>query len=67
MIIDTPEQIEHFRFLTLRQGLKLEIKGMRMSRGASAYAIIKAELGLKGSRISVFNQLSEMLGKSAYE
>jgi hypothetical protein len=67
MILDQPEQIEHFRFLTLRQGLKLEIKGLRMSRGASAYAIIKAELGLKGSRISVFNQLSEMLGKPAYE
>ena len=67
MILDQPEQIEHFRFLTLRQGLKLEIKGMRMSRGASAYAIIKAELGLKGSRVSVFNQLSEMLGKPAYE
>jgi hypothetical protein len=67
MILDRPDQIEHFRFLTLRQGLKLEIKGIRMSRGVSAYAIIKAELGLKGSRISVFNQLSEMLGKPAYE
>ena len=67
MILDRPDQIEHFRFLTLRQGLKLEIKGLRMSRGASAYAIIKRELGLKGSRISVFNQLSEMLGKPAHE
>jgi len=67
MILDRPEQIEHFRFLTLRQGLKLELKGLRMSRGASAYAIIKRELGLKGSRVSVFNQLSEMLGKPAYE
>jgi len=67
MILDQPEQIEHFRLLTLRQALKLEIKGLRMSRGVSCYAIIKRELGLKGSRISVFNQLSEMLGKSAYE
>ena len=67
MILDRPDQIEHFRFLTLRQGLKLEIKGMRMSRGVSVYAIIKRELGLKGSRISVFNQLSEMLGKPAHE
>jgi hypothetical protein len=67
MILDQPEQIEHFRFLTLRQGLKLEIKGLKVSRGASAYAIIKRELGLKGSRISVFNQLSEMLGKPAHE
>jgi len=67
MILDRPDQIEHFRFLTLRQGLKLEIKGLKVSRGASAYAIIKRELGLKGSRISVFNQLSEMLGKPAHE
>lgn len=67
MILDRPDQIEHFRFLTLRQGLKLEIKGLKMSRGVSVYAIIKRELGLKGSRISVFNQLSEMLGKPAYE
>jgi hypothetical protein len=67
MILDDPDQIKIFRLLTLRQGIKLEIKGMRMSRGVSAYAIIKRELGLKGSRISVFNQLSEMLGKPAYE
>jgi hypothetical protein len=67
MILDKPEQIAHFRLLTLRQGLKLEIKGLKMSRGVSIYAIIKRELGLKGSRISVFNQLSEMLGKPAYE
>ena len=63
MIIDTPEQIAHFRLLTLRQGLKLELAGLKMSRGASAYAIIKRELGLKGSRLSVFNQLSQILGK----
>jgi hypothetical protein len=67
MILDDPDQIKIFRLLTLRQGIKLEIKGLKVSRGASAYAIIKAELGLKGSRISVFNQLSEMLGKPAYE
>lgn len=67
MILDRPDQIEHFRFLTLRQALKLEIKGLKMSRGVSAYAILKRELGLKGSRISVFNQLSEMLGKPAHE
>jgi hypothetical protein len=67
MILDRPDQIEHFRFLTLRQALKLEIKGLKMSRGVSAYAILKRELGLKGSRISVFSQLSEMLGKPAYE
>jgi len=63
MILDTPKQIDTYRLLTLRQALKLEILGLKMSRGASAYSIIKKELGLKGSKQSVFNQLSTMLGK----
>jgi hypothetical protein len=62
-MLNTPNQIEHFRLLTLRQMLKLELLGMKCS-GRSAYAIIKGELGLKGNKKSVFDQLSEMLGKS---
>jgi len=31
--------------------------------GRSAYSIIKEELGLKGSRETVFKTLSEILGK----
>ena len=61
-VLDTPEQINHFRLLTLRQMLKLELLGMSR-RGRSAYAIIKEELGLKGSKQSVFDQLSAILGK----
>jgi hypothetical protein len=62
-MLNTPNQIEHFRLLTLRQMLKLELLGMKRS-GRSAYAIIKGELGLKGNKKSVFDQLSDMLGKS---
>ena len=62
-MLNTTNQIEHFRLLTLRQMLKLELIGMKRS-GRSAYSIIKNELGLKGNKQSVFNQLSEMLGKS---
>ena len=62
-MLNTTNQIEHFRLLTLRQMLKLELIGMKRS-GRSAYSIIKYELGLKGNKQSVFNQLSEMLGKS---
>jgi len=62
-MLNTTNQIEHFRLLTLRQMLKLELIGMKRS-GRSAYSIIKDELGLKGNKQSVFNQLSEMLGKS---
>ncbi len=63
MILDNPNQIAHFRLLTLRQMLKLEMLGMKHSSGKSAYAMIKRELGLKGNKQKVFEQLSEMLGK----
>ena len=62
MMLNTPEQIAHFRLLTLRQMLKLELLGMTR-HGRTAYSIVKQELNLKGSRQSVFNQLSAMLGK----
>jgi hypothetical protein len=62
-MLNTTNQIEHFRLLTLRQMLRLELIGMKKS-GRSAYSIIKDELRLKGNKQSVFNQLSEMLGKS---
>jgi hypothetical protein len=56
------EQIAMYRLLTLRQMLKLEMKGLKR-RGRSAYSIIKEELGLKGSRETVFKELSTILGK----
>jgi hypothetical protein len=60
MLVDN--QIAVFRLLTLRQMLKLEMQGMKR-HGRSAYSIIKSEFGLKGNRESVFNQLSNLLGK----
>jgi len=63
MILDTPNQIHHFRHLVLLRGLKLEIQGLKMSRGVSLYAIIKKELGLKGTKTAVYNQLALMLDK----
>lgn len=43
--------------------LKLEIKGLKMSRGKTAYSIIKTQFGIKGSKTAVYNQLAEALGK----
>ena len=60
-ILDTPEKIQRFRLLTLRQALKLEIQGMRGR--FNAYQIIKQETGLKGNKQAVFNQLSKLLDK----
>ena len=53
-------QIEAMRLLTLRSMLELELKGMRRSRPPSAYAIIKRDLGLKGSRESVLTQMHQI-------
>ncbi len=54
--LTTPEQINLFRLCTLRSGLKLEIRGMQMSRGRSCYAILKAE-GYKGSKEKILAQV----------
>jgi len=62
MILYNPDDIMRYKLLTLRQMLKLELLGMKR-HGRSAYSIIKEELGLKGSRETVFKTLSEILGK----
>ena len=66
-IITNPTQINHFRYLTILKGLRLEMRGLKMSRGMTMYALIKKELGLSGSRESVYNQLADMLGKPRLE
>ena len=54
--LTTPEQINLYRLCTLRTGLKLEIKGMQMSRGRSCYAILKAE-GYKGTKQRILDKV----------
>ena len=56
----TGEQIPLFRMITLRGALKLETLGMQR-RGRSAYAIIKDEFRLKGSRKRVLEQFTELV------
>ena len=61
MILDTPNQIEAFRQRTLLRGLKLELSGMKISRGASCYSIIKQDFGLTGSKQKVYDQFKQLL------
>ncbi len=56
-ILDTPEQINAFRLATLRTGLRTEIRGLRMTRGRTCYAILKS-MGYKGSREKVLEQVT---------
>ena len=62
MIIDTPDGIELFRLCALRGALKLEVLGMTR-RGRSVYLIVKEELGFKGSKKRVLEQLEAMINK----
>jgi len=67
MVITKPHEIQLFRLLTLRAGLRLEIRGLRVSKGRSCFAIIKQEFGLTGSREEVLEQFNEMLGTTKGE
>jgi len=61
-VMITGESIMHYRLLTLIQGLKSEIRGMRLtSKGRTCYSIIKSEYGLKGSREKVLVQIQEIM------
>ena len=55
------ENILAYRERVLLSGLKLETKGMKMSRGKSCYAIVKQEYGFKGSKQKVYEQLKAHL------
>lgn len=59
-ILDTPDQIARFRLATLRAALRLEIAGMKRSRGPSAYAILKKE-GFTGTRADILEQINKQL------
>lgn len=59
-VLDTPEQIQAFRMLTLLAGLKLEVRGLRKT-GRSCYQIVKQEFGLTGTRRKVLADFEELI------
>ena len=61
MTFNTPEAISAYRLLMLASALKLETKGIYSIKGCSAYAQIKKEFALKGSKVKVLSQFDEML------
>jgi hypothetical protein len=67
MTVLTGSQIEAARLLTLRQMLKLEMKGMSKSKGPTAYSTLKM-MGYWGTREKVLSDLDawrdEFLGES---
>lgn len=67
MTVLTGHQIEAARLLTLRQMLKLEMRGMSKSKGPTAYSTLKM-MGWKGTREKVLSDLdawrNSFLGES---
>lgn len=61
MELHTTEQLQAFHLLRLKGMLKLETKGMKMSRGRSAYAMVKEMTGLKGNKQKVYDAYVELL------
>ncbi len=51
-----------FNMLAQKQALKLEMLGMKHSRG-SVYAHIKRTYGLRGNKKSVYTQFCELVEK----
>jgi uncharacterized protein (DUF2141 family) len=62
-IMVTGPGIKLYRFLVRKQALALEIKGIKMTRGRTAYSICKEVYGFKGSRQRVFDQMEELAAK----
>lgn len=60
-VFEGRESISLLRLMTMVQGLRLEIKGLRLTRGVSCYALAKKEFGLKGNKDKVLAQLETIL------
>ena len=59
-VASKPHEIEWVRLLYLRYGLRMEVVGLK-SRGKSAYSIAKEELGIKGIKQKVLDQVNEII------
>ena len=59
----TGEHIPLYRLLVMRTGLQLEMKGIRMSRGRTCYALVKNEFGFKGNKAKVLRQLEDYIAE----
>ena len=56
-----------FSIIALESALRLEVKGMKMSSGRTAYAIVKARYGLKGNKKQVLEQFNQIVNELRIE
>ena len=53
--------IELYRLAVLRQALKAQLRGFKLTRGAAASTIVKRQFGLKGNTASLLVQIEAMI------
>jgi hypothetical protein len=56
--LTTPTQISTYRLATLRTALRLETKGLRISKGPTALSILRG-MGYKGNRDKILAQVTK--------
>ena len=61
-IITGKENIDRYRLILLKHGLKLELLGMQKRR-PSCYSVIKEEFNLKGNKQKVYDMFCELIKK----
>lgn len=57
----TGPDVQVFALLTLRSALGLEVKGISLSRGMSAYRTVKSRWGFRGSKQKVYDDFTKAL------
>ena len=62
-VITGKENINLARLLSLKAGLKIEIAGMKVTRGRTCYSIIKDEFNLKGNKQKVLAQFEDIINE----
>ena len=65
--IEGKENINLARLLTLKAGLKIEIAGMKVTRGRTCYSMIKDEFNLKGNKQKVLEQSEDIINEMTGE
>ena len=62
IVLDTPDEIEAAAILAIRAGLRMQVKGYRMSSGRSALAVAKARgLTTKGTAKGALAEVSALI------
>jgi len=65
--ISNPDQISFARLCALRGALRLEIQGLKRSRGPTAYSILKKEFGYAGTRPQVLEAVTNDINSKQKE